>query len=107
MKGRSIVGLKIKSFDNLTKCIKIVRKYNSLPMSELVSKIENQDYVLVYDYTDDVGVKNIIKCYYELTNENIIVEIFALNHIKTSIEQIMNLDNMYDEIEKEVENDED
>lgn len=62
----STVGLKIASNDSFAKCVSIIRNIEPMSIGEIKSKISNNDYVLIYDYFDNTGLKKIIKCYDQL-----------------------------------------
>ena len=96
------VCLKIKEYTSIAKCISILRKYNSAPMSEIKKAIESNDYVLSYRYTSDSGLRKIRKCYDELSKSGIIAEIYEHDLITTR-EFISNLLKTYREIEHETQ----
>ncbi|MBO4637380.1 MAG: hypothetical protein J5685_09575 [Clostridiales bacterium] len=98
------VGIKIPKGTPIAKCVQIVRKIEpSLSISDINSRINNDEYVLSYDYTDDDGIKNIIKCYEQLAKLGIKPRVFELDDEECDIEIIKNLDNMYDEISDEID----
>lgn len=98
------VGIKIPQGTPIAKCIPIVRKINpSLSISDINSRIANDEYVLSYDYTDNEGVKCIINCYEQLTKLGIQPRLFELDDEECDIEIIKNLNTMYDEISDEID----
>ena len=98
------VGIKIPKGTSIAKCVPIIRKIDpSLSISVINSRINNDEYVLSYDYTDNDGVKNIIFCYEQLTSLGIQPRLFELDDEECDIEILKNLDNMYDEISAEVD----
>jgi len=106
------VGIKIPKGTSIAKCVSIIKKIEpSLSISDINSRINNNEYVLSYDYTDNDGIKKIISCYEQLINLGINPTLFELDDEECSIELIKNLDNMYDEISDEInaeiENEED
>ncbi len=98
-----IIGLKIESYKSFAGCAKVVRQFENYGFSELKQRIDKHDYVLRYDAVDDVGVKNIIKCYDMLTAIGATVSLYELDHRTTTIERVRNRDRMYDEISEEVD----
>ena len=98
------VGIKIPKGTAIAKCVSVVRRIDSsLSISEINSRINNDEYVLSYDYTDSDGVKNIISCYEQLIKFGIKPRLFELDDEECDIELLKNLDNMYDEISDEVD----
>ncbi|MDO4178515.1 MAG: hypothetical protein Q4D21_04915 [Phascolarctobacterium sp.] len=101
-----IVGLKVDDYKSLAKCVKIIRKFQNYSISEIKNRIDNNDYILCYDCADDVGVKNVISCYNQLTDLGVKVSLFELDHRPTTIGMLQNRDCMYDEISKEIDSEE-
>lgn len=98
------VSIKIPAGSPIAKCVSVIRKIEpSLSMSDISSRINNNEYVLSYEYTDGSGVKKIIKCYDELTKLGIQPTLFELDDEECDIKQIKNLNNMYDEISDEID----
>lgn len=98
------VGIKIPQGTPIVKCVPIIRKIKpSLSISEISSRIANDEYVLSYDYTDNNGVKCIIKCYEQLTKLGIQPRLFELDDEECDIEMLVNLTTMYDEISDEID----
>ncbi len=98
------IGIKIPKGTPIAKCVPIIRKKDSsLSISEINSRISNDEYVLSYAYTDNEGVKNIISCYEQLTKLGIKPRVFELDDEECDIELLKNLDIMYDEISDEVD----
>ncbi|EJO5349381.1 hypothetical protein NRP93_003557 [Clostridium botulinum] len=96
------IGIKIKSNDKITKCISSVRKYTNLSIGEIKDKIINSEYVMVCGYTDEDGIKNIVKAYEEITSLGANVEIYEHNRI-TTINFLMNLLEMYGGIARDMQ----
>ena len=48
------IGLIIKSYESLAKCIAVIRKYNPLAIGEIKKLIETEAYVYSCRYVDDV-----------------------------------------------------
>lgn len=98
------VSIKIPSGAPIAKCVSVIRKIEpSLTISDISSRINNNEYVLSYDYTDESGVKKIIKCYEGLTKVGIQPTLYELDDEECNIEQIKNLNHMYDEISDEID----
>ncbi len=98
------VGIKIPKGTPIAKCVTVIRKIEpALSISDVSNRINNDDYVLSYDYTDDSGVKKIIKCYKELTKLGISPTLYELDDEECDIELLENLNKMYDEIESEID----
>ena len=98
------VGIKIPVGTPIAKCVSVIRKIEpALSISDISSRINNGDYVLSYDYTDNDGVKKIISCYEELTKLGISSTLFELDDEECDIELLKNLNNMYDEISDEID----
>lgn len=98
------VGIKIPKGSPIAKCVSVIRSIEpSLAMSSITSRINNDEYVLSYDYIDDDGVKKIIKCYDALCKFGITPKVYELDDEECSIESLRNLDNMYDEISDEID----
>lgn len=96
------IGLKIKEYSSIAKCISIIRKYNPLSMSEIKSAIESNNYVLQCKYSNDSGIRKIRKCYDELSKNGIVSEIYEHDELTTR-EFISNLLNTYHDISVETE----
>jgi hypothetical protein len=98
------VGIKIPIGTPIAKCVPVIRKIDpSLSIANIISRINNNEYILSYDYTDSDGVKKIISCYEQLAGLGIKTTLFELDDEECSIEFIRNLDNMYDEISDEID----
>lgn len=96
------VGIKIKSNDKIAKSISIIRKYTNLPIGDIKSKIINDEYVMVCGYTDENGIKNIVKAYKDVTSLGVDVVIYEHNRV-TTVDFLINLINMYSDIEKDIQ----
>ena len=66
-----MIGLKVKSYTNITKAISIIRKYDkNLSMGEIKSKIEQKDIVIFHDVSGRIDIvdelngvdKNVMFC---------------------------------------------
>lgn len=101
--NEDLIGLKITKYDSISKCISILRKYDNRAMSVLKNRIINNEYSISCDYTDDVGLKKLMKCYMELTNSNIEVQLYELDGEPTSFELLQNLDQMYNSISSDID----
>ncbi|MBP5655357.1 MAG: hypothetical protein J6X33_07555 [Clostridiales bacterium] len=98
------VGIKISSESPIAKCVSIIREIEpDLSISDIRTAIDNNEYVLSYDYTDEKGIKNIVKCYEELEKLGIKARLYELDNEECSIELIKNLDKMYDEISDDID----
>lgn len=96
------IGIKIKSNDKITQCISNIRKYTNLPIGEIKYKIINNEYVMICGYTDEEGIKNIVKAYKEITSLGVNVEIYEHDRI-TTIDFLMNLIEMYGDIARDMQ----
>ena len=101
----SIVGIKINGTDIPTKCIMIIRKYQDIPISEIKQKIWDGQYILICDYIDDKGIKNILELYNELNLEGVNCTIYDEYNNPTTTEILNNLLDSYEDIRKQVEED--
>lgn len=98
-----IIGLKIESYKSLADCVKVIRQFQNDSLSDIKAKIQNHDYILCYACSDDIGVKNVIRCYDQLIKTGATVTLYELDHRPTTIENVRNRDAMYDEISTEVD----
>lgn len=96
------VGIKIKSSDKITKCISSIRKYTNLSIGEIKEKIINNEYVMVCGYTDEDGIKSIVKAYKEVTSLGVDAVIYEHDRV-TTVDFLMNLMNMYGDIERDIQ----
>lgn len=96
------IGIKIKSNDKIAKSISIIRKYTNLSIGDIKSKIINDEYVMVCGYTDEEGIKNIVKAYKDVTSLGVDVVIYEHDRV-TTVDFIMNLINMYSDIERDMQ----
>lgn len=69
----------------------------------ITTRINNNEYVLFYDYTDEIGLKKIIKCYEQLSKLGINPTLFDEDGEETTIGIMRNLDGMYDEISEYID----
>lgn len=96
------IGIKIKSNDKIAKSISSIRKYTNLSIGDIKSKIINDEYVMVCGYTDEEGIKNIVKAYKDVTSLGVDVVIYEHDRV-TTVDFIMNLINMYSDIERDMQ----
>ena len=96
------IGIKIPAGSPVAKCVTVIRRIEpSLSISDISGRINDNEYVLSYEYEDSEGVKKIIKCYEELTKIGVSPTLYELDDEECTIEMLKNLDEMYDEIENE------
>ena len=95
------IGLKIATVSASAKMIAIIRKYSDSPMGKIKRSIQERDYVLLYPYTDRLGLKKILACYDELKEHGIEAEVYELDDEITTIGFLRNLNDTYDEISDE------
>ncbi|MBD7910552.1 hypothetical protein [Clostridium cibarium] len=96
------IGIKIKSNDKIAKCISSIRKYTNLSIGEIKDKITNNEYVMVCGYTDEDGIKKIVKAYKEIISLGVNVEIYEHDRV-TTIDFLMNLIDMYGDIARDMQ----
>ena len=65
------IALKVISFNSIAKVISIIRNYNPVSMGGIRTAIENGSYVLEYDFFSHWGVRELRRCYDELTKAGI------------------------------------
>lgn len=85
-----IVGIKIISDNDMTKCIKIVRKYSGRSVNEIRDSIINNRYVVEGNYHITEDILLIIKLYNELCENKIKSELFVENE-KSTVEILRNI----------------
>lgn len=93
------IGIKIKSNDKIAKCISIIRKYTNISIGEIKAKIINNEYVMVCGYTDEDGIKSIVEAYKEVTSLGVDAVIYEHDRV-TTIDFLINLIDMYGDIER-------
>ena len=72
-----LAGLKLSKDYPIARCISVIRKIEpALSVADINSRIRNDEYVLLYDYSDDSGIKKIIRCYEELSKFGITPRLF-------------------------------
>lgn len=99
-----MIGIKIPKESPIAKCVTVIRKIEpSLSISEISARINKNEYVLSYEYTDEVGLKKIIKCYKQLSKLGIKSTVFNEDGEACTIDDLENLDGMYDEISEYIE----
>lgn len=96
------IGIKIKSNDKIAKCISIIRKYTNLSIGEIKAKIINNEYVMVCGYTDEDGIKSIVEAYKEVTSLGVDAVIYKHDRV-TTIDFLINLIDMYGDIERDMQ----
>ena len=96
------IGIKIKSNDKISKCISIIRKYTNLSIGEIKAKIINNEYVMVCGYTDEDGIKSIVEAYKEVTSLGVDAVIYEHDRV-TTIDFLINLIDMYGDIERDMQ----
>lgn len=84
------------------KCISIVRKYCHLSIADIKNAITEGQPVLIFDYTDEEGLSNIIDCYNSLTDSGISAQLYEHDR-PTTISLMLNLLQMYKEISDQVD----
>ena len=97
------IGLKIATVSASAKMIAIIRKYSNNPMGKIKRSVQERDYVLLYPYTDRLGLKTILACYDELKEHGIEAEVYELDDEITTIGFLRNLNDTYDEISDEID----
>ncbi|SDB40108.1 hypothetical protein SAMN02910298_01959 [Pseudobutyrivibrio sp. YE44] len=97
-----MIGIKVKTKDQITSCIKVLRSYTELSMGEIKQLISSDDYVYECRFVDGKGIKKIISICNDLNAVNVETEIFEHGRT-TNIEFLMNLVNTYSEIEADVD----
>ena len=96
------IGIKIKSNDKIAKCISIIRRYTNISIGEIKAKIINNEYVMVCGYTDEDGIKSIVEAYKEVTSLGVDAVIYEHDRV-TTIDFLINLIDMYGDIEREMQ----
>ena len=96
------IGIKIEETPSMAKSISIIRKYNSLSMSDIKKAIESNEYVLVCPYIDHQGVRMIRRCYNELAKAGITVSIYEHDRPAT-LEFLSNLIKSHRQTDREVQ----
>ena len=94
------IGIKIVQYNSLSKCIRIVRKYRDASMGDIKSEIESNDFVYTCDFTDTLGLNNLISCHDELCKEGAVITIQEQDRI-ISRDILQNLSQMHKEIHEE------
>lgn len=96
------IGIKIKSNDKIATCISIIRKYTNISIGEIKAKIINNEYVMVCGYTDEDGIKSIVEAYKEVTSLGVDAVIYEHDRV-TTIDFLINLIDMYGDIERDMQ----
>ena len=98
------VRLKIPKDSPIARCITVIRKIEpSLSIADINSRIKNGECVLSYNYTDDDGIKKIIKCYEALSKHDITPRLFGLEDTECDIDFLRDLCGMCEEISDEID----
>lgn len=95
------IGVKIKSNDKITKCISSIRKYTHLSIVDIKAKIINNEYIMVCGYTDEDGIENMVEAYKDITSLGVDVVIYEHDRV-TTVDFLINLIDMYGNIERDV-----
>lgn len=94
------IGIKITQYESLSKCISILRTYRNESMGVIKSEIESNDFIFVCDFTDTPSLKQMLKCYDELTGIGCVLTIQEqMRMIPREI--LINLLQMHKEINEE------
>ncbi len=96
------LGIKITQYDSLSKCISTIRNYRSESMGVIKSEIESNDFIFVCDFTDTPSLKQMLKCYDELTDIGCVLTIQEQMRM-ISREILINLLQMHQEIHEETQ----
>lgn len=96
------VAIKIPCDASIAKVVTIIRAVETLPISEINTRVKNSNYLLSYDLSSEKGVNNIIFCYYEFQKNGITPSIFEHDR-PASIEFLNNLSRTYKEISDEID----
>lgn len=102
--NNDVIGLKISDNSISAKTIAIVRKYNNASIGQIRKNILEGKYVLFCSYTDRNGLKSVIECYEELKENGIAAEVYELDNEITTMEFLKNIDETYNEISNEIDN---
>lgn len=89
------------SQNEITCCVKILRKYCKLSIGEIKEAITSDNYVVECSYVKEKGIVNIIKLYKELCDNNIESQLYEHDRI-TNVEFLENLVETYYEINEEI-----
>ena len=96
------VGIKIVDKNKMIKCIKIIREYSNLSMSEIKEKIISDDYVLEGSYVNEKDILMILKLNSQLLKNGIQTELYEHDK-KTNINFLNNLVTSYYSINRGIE----
>ena len=96
------LGIKITQYDSLSKCISIIRNYRSESMGVIKSEIESNDFIFVCYFTDTPSLKQMLKCYDELTDIGCVLTIQEQTRMIPR-EILINLLQMHKEIQEETQ----
>ena len=94
----STISIKVPTDSPVAKIVSIVRKIDTIPISEITRRIKNNDYLLVYSCTDNKGLSTLIKCYNEFIKLGITPSLYEHDR-PTNIEFFNNLHNSYNDTE--------
>lgn len=94
----STISIKVPTNSPVAKIVSIIRKIESMSISEITRRIKNNEYLLVYSYTDNRGLSTLIKCYNEFIKLGITPSLYEHDR-PTNIEFFNNLHNSYNNTE--------
>ncbi|SEP68284.1 hypothetical protein SAMN02910289_00334 [Lachnospiraceae bacterium RM5] len=94
------IGIKISQYNSLAKCINIIRKYREASINDIKSEIESHEFIFTCDFTDTIGLNNLITCYDELSKEGAILTIQEQDRVITR-DVLQNLSQMHKELHEE------
>jgi len=95
------VGIKVTSQNEISRCIKILRKYCGLSIGEIKEAITANKYVVECSFLKEDEIEKMIKLYKELRANNIEAQLYEHERI-TNIEFLENLVETYYEINEEI-----
>lgn len=98
----STISIKVPTDSPVAKIVSIIRKIDPMPNSEIIRRIKNNEYLLVYSYTDNKGLSTLIKCYNEFMKLGITPSLFEHDR-STNIEFFTNLNRSYNDTEAFIE----
>ena len=78
----------------------MIKQQNAI--GDIKAKIINNEYVMVCGYTDEEGIKNIIKAYKEVISLGVDAIVYEHDRI-TTVDFLINLIDMYGDIERNMQ----
>ena len=96
------VGIKVECDPVPAQCIKVLRDILDLSISEIKTRIINNEYVFVGDSAEDETIDTIIKIYEKLSAVNINCVVYEFDE-PSDIQIIYNMRESYDAINKQVD----